>query len=180
MRVLPFAGALALIVAAGASTPTPGASALKCSSGTATRFPNAPEPVYVVDGKAVTEQELLAVDRGSITSIEVLCFEEIHRRFGIEARRSGIVMFTEPGPETVLKATLDSLASKQSAYLATHGRFAPSLEDLDWREPTGLISIDLVVSADGSRWSAVGTHRWLRARDTRSVNGSRTTPPGGG
>lgn len=179
MRVLPFAGALALIIASGASAPTGIEGELKCGSGTPTRFPNAPEPVYVVDGQAIPEQELSALDRGSIESLEVLCFEEIHRRFGIEARRSGIVIFTKPGPEAVLTATLDSLASKQSAYLATRGRFARTLDDLDWREPSELISIDLVVSDDGNRWSAVGTHRWLRAESTRSVSGSRT-PPGGG
>ena len=179
MRVLPFAGALALIITAGASTPTPGTPMLKCASGTPTRFPNAPEPVYVVDGKAVSEQELLALHRDSVQSLEVLCFDEVHRRFGIEARRNGIVIFSKPGPGTALKAALDSLASRQSAYLATHGRFARTLDDLDWREPSGLISIDLLVSDDGNRWSAVGSHRWLRAASTRSVSGSRT-PPGGG
>ena len=190
MRAITVAGVFAMLVVAGASAPSRPATSLKCSSGKPTRFPNAPEPVYVLDGRAVALEAVQPLDRDTIHSIEVLCFDEVYRRFGIEARRSGVVVFTVPGPHAALRATLDTLVARQREFAARHGRFARSLTELAWSPSSTVISIDLIVTEDGSRWSAAGTHRHLRASEaTMSVGGESTqylehnrqpAPPAGG
>ena len=177
MRLLSLAGALVLIAVVAAPSPAPAIATLKCARGTPTRFPNAPEPVYVLDGKAVSDSALTALDKSSIESIEVLCFDEVYRRFGIEARHNGVVMFTKPGPRAVLRAALDSLAARQQAFVAEHGRFARTLTELGWSAPAEAISVDLSVSDDGTRWTAVGTHRHLSEKSaTIAVSGAKPPP----
>ena len=176
VRLLPLAGALVLFAVAAAPSPAPPITTLKCARGTPTRFPNAPEPVYVLDGRAATAEELTALDRSTIESIEVVCHDEVYRRFGIEARHNGVIMFTKPGPRAVLRAALDSLAARQQAFVAEHGRLARSVIELEWRAPAEAISVDLSVSDDGTRWTAVGTHRHLPEKSaTIAVSGEK--PP---
>ena len=180
MQLRVLIGAFALFAVVAAPSPRPAATALKCARGTPTRFPNAPEPVFVLDGRAVTDTVLETLDKSKVESIEVVCYDEVYRRFGIEARHNGIIIFTKPGPRAVLRAALDSLALRQQAFVAEHGRFARTTAELEWQAPIDAISIELTVSDDGTRWTAAGTHRFLSASSATLTAGGERTPPGNG
>src|SRR5687768_17556233 len=93
MKLVTFVvcGGIALTArAAPAPTQPP---ALKCAN-VVVRFPEAPEPVYVLNGNAVDQDSLARVNADRIASIEVACTDEIYRRFGIKARRTGLIVFT--------------------------------------------------------------------------------------
>jgi hypothetical protein len=133
----------------------------KCPPSVPVLFPNAPDPVYVLDGKAVQKEVIARLDPKTLESIEVVCANDVHRVFGIEGRRSAVVVFTAPGPHSALTASTKFLESQQKVHLARRGVFAKQLSDLAWSDPTGLITVILTVSEDGSSWSAHATHRHL-------------------
>ena len=156
-----LAAVVALITLGAGSSAGRGAPVLKCPPGTPILFPDAPEPAFVLNARMVQREVLERVHRDSIESIDIVCAIELHRTFGVEAQRSGFVVFTSPGPSTALQQAVDSIASLQKAYFAEHGRFATAPRDLGWSDPAGLVTIELTVSKGGSRWSARGTHRYL-------------------
>ena len=177
-RHIVMVGTLGLMTVAGAFVPGASAESRKCPRSLPVRFPDAPMVVYVLDGKAADSTVLGTVDRDSIIHLEVVCWDELHRRLGLEARNTGIIVYTAPGTRAILRTALDSLASAQRSYVAAHGAFAGSAADLGWSDTTGLISIDLEVSADGSSWSGIGRHRYLEGEaNVIRVSGERARRP---
>ena len=154
-----------------ATPPGPPVSVMKCAH-VPIRFPDAPEPVYVVNGRAVEPSLLKALNPDSIESVEVACADAIYDRFGIKAQRTGIIIFTVPAPAAVLKSAMDSIARLQQAYVARSGRFANALHELEWRDHSGNITIELTVTPDGNAWTAIGSHRFIKGRPI-TVSGSR-------
>ena len=132
-------------------------------------FPDAPEPVLVLNAKAVDRDSMRKLDDRRIESVNVVCADYIYRTFRIEARQSGVVIFTKPGPFSALRAVMDSIATLQTRFLARTGRFAQTLPELGWMDPAGLITVDLIIAADGSRWSATGKHRYLTGKQLEST-----------
>ena len=150
---------------------------LKCST-TPVLFPDAPEPVYVLNGKAVNKVVFEKLDPDSIESLAIMCAPELHQLFGIAARRSGIVVFTVPVPQATLQASLDAIIQLQAAYVQQHGIFASQLSDLQWRDRSGLITIEITVTNDGNAWSATGRHRFLTGpRSAITVSGTKPRSP---
>lgn len=168
-----YAASVAVVAALAAATLSaePSHTALKCPPDTPIQFPNAPEPAYVLDGKASDDAAFQALDHESIASIEIVCADDVHRVFGIEARRTAIVVFTKPGPHNVLKAALETIRTRQSAYYAEHGAFANDPAQLDWADESGLMTITLKVSEDGRRWTATGKHLHIFKSVPKSVTG---------
>jgi hypothetical protein len=157
---LPAAVAIIALVSAAASS---NGVARKCVNAPIL-FPEAPDLVWVLDGKAIdTTNGKARMDamRDTIESIEVTCAEPIYRRFAIKSRRGGIVIFTKPGPETVLRLRVDSVAKLHRAYTAARGKAAVNAEELGWRDSTGLITIEFARSAETGEWTVLGRHRWL-------------------
>lgn len=66
---------------------------LKCAS-SPVLFPDAPEPVYVLNGKAVDKAVFQTIDPRAIKSLEIMCAPQLHQLLGIKARRTGIVVVT--------------------------------------------------------------------------------------
>lgn len=139
---------------------SPEAAKLKCPPEEPVLFPDAPDVVTVLDAEAVPDSVELDLNTLEIESIEIVCATELHEVFGIEARRSGVVVFTAPGPISALRASLDSISELQKAHLDEHGLYARDLSDLDWDDPSGLLTVELDVSDDGLRWDATGEHAW--------------------
>ena len=135
---------------------------LKCAPNTPLLFPDAPENVYVLNGKVVSADGFkeLELDPKSVESVEIVCATDLHRVFGHQARRSGVVVFTSPGPTTALRTSIQSIQKAQQDYAARHGVFAATLADLRWTDASGLITVKLTLSEGGSRWSATGSHRY--------------------
>ena len=141
-------------------------------------FADAPEPVFVLDGRAVqvdpkAPQERLKeiVSPEAVESIEIVCATDVHREFDVRANRTAIVVFTKPGPYSALKSSVESIVSMQESYYAKHGVFAKTITDLPWKDGSGLITVNLKVYEDGKQWSASGNHRH-RFRGTYEVSGS--------
>ena len=87
----------------------------KCT-GVPILFPDAPEPVFVLNAVAVDRDSMRKLDERQIESVNVVCADYIYRTFRIEARRSGVVMFTKPGPLSVLRSEMDSIATLQARF----------------------------------------------------------------
>ena len=146
---------LSLGTAAGA-----GSVVRKCSD-IAVLFPDAPEPVFVLNARTVSEEELAKVDPGTIESAHVMCAPELHKRFRIRAQRSAYVVFTAPGPTTELRNAFAEIDRLQARHLRDHGRYAANIEALGWSDASGRITITLSTSDDGRRWAATGSHAYL-------------------
>ena len=112
-------------------------------------------PVYVVDGRIVAAPGRPS-DLTTIESIAVVCSDESHRVFGIEPGRDLVLTWTKVVPSATLQSSLESLAALQTPYHAAHGRFARTLEDLSWSDPSRAVAVRLCVSEDGHRWVALG------------------------
>jgi hypothetical protein len=130
--------------------------------------------VYVLDARVVDEAAVKAVDPETISSIQVVCSDERHQVFGIEPGMNVIVVFTKPGPHADLEKEIVEVAQLQATHLARHGAFARTLEELRWKDPSGLIAVDLAVSDDGGSWTARGTHRYLIGRTPIVVTATGT------
>jgi hypothetical protein len=151
------------------------ASALKCPRTEPVLFPKAPDIVTVLDGKPVSQESVHlehADLRSIVLSIEIKCAAEIHRRFGIESQRGGVVIVTRPGAEAALKASLESIDALQKAYFEKNGTFASKPSDLGWNDATEYISIAITLSDGGKRWSAQGAHSLLTGISS-TISGSR-------
>ena len=125
-------------------------------------FADAPEPLFVLDGKAVPEgtlKELTGVTPQSVESIEIVCATDVHRAFGVKANRTAVVVFTKPGPYSALKNSIEPIVSMQESYHAKNGAFAKAITELPWKDETGLITVSLEVSQEGKQWFATGNHR---------------------
>lgn len=152
----------AILCTAAASTASVRVPAVKCQPDARPLFPDAPDVVWVLNGKAIEKEEFGGkVTPEMVESIRIMCAVDLYHVFGIKTRRGGIIIFTKPGPETALKVSLDSLATLQQTYHAREGTFATSLADLAWSDPSGLITVDLNVADSGDRWTATGAHRYL-------------------
>jgi hypothetical protein len=162
-----------LVLGAFASTIDRPATLLKCAN-SPVLFPDAPEPVYVLNGKAVDKAVFQGLDPKSVKSLEIMCAPELHQRFGVAARRTGIVVFTAPVPQALLQAGLDEIVQLQATYVRQHGVFGSTLGDLQWRDRSGLITVELTVTSDGNAWSATGRHRYLIGpRSAITVSGAK-------
>ena len=177
MKLIAASAAAVAVLAAATLAAEPSGSRLKCPPGTPIQFPNAPEPVFVLDGRAADEAAIRALDPKTVASIEIVCADDLHRVLGIEARRSGVVVFTKPGPHEALQAALETIRTRQSAYYADHGEFATDPAQLDWADESGLMTVTLKVSESGRSWSATGTHLHRFKNGSLSVTG--TAPDGG-
>lgn len=172
MRIRYVLPAITLIAVVSAAPSKQRVIAMKCPN-QPILFADAPEPVWVLDGKAILQEkfkELTGVTPESVESIEIVCATDVHRAFGIKANRTAVVVFTKPGPYTALKSSVESIASMQETYHAKHGAFAKTITDLPWKDETGLITVSLQVSQDGKQWFATGNHRH-RFQGTYVVSG---------
>jgi len=151
-----FAFSLALVSATRPEFPT----AAKCPN-QPVLFPAAPEHVYLVNGKATTQDALHKLQPDAVETIEVVCAIDLHRAFGVESQRGGVSLFTKPGPHSALRADMQRLVALQTAYFEAHGAFAAKLADVSWNDPSGQMTAQLEVTSDGRQWSARGSHRFL-------------------
>ena len=168
MKAIPASICATLALAAAVVAFAPDTAVAKCGN-VPILFPDAPEPVLVLNARAVDRDSMRKVDERRIESVTVVCADYIYRTFRIEARQSGIVMFTKPGPASALRVALDSIATLQTGFLARTGRFAQSLSELGWTDPAGLITVELTIAVDGTRWSATGRHRYLTGEQLEST-----------
>ena len=161
IAIVPVAVAIAFVAVASAAAPSVGA-ARKCSNAPIL-FPDAPELVWVLDGKGIDTTEGAKIEglADSIESVEVACAESVHRRFGIKSRGGGVVIFTKPGPAAVLRVQVDSVAKLHRAFTAINGKPTAHPAQLGWRDSTGLITVELEKSSESGGWTVVGRHRWL-------------------
>ena len=168
-------GAVTLVLGAAMAAPPGSEAAAKCEGGAPVLFADAPEFVLVLDGKLMKDEDALdRVDRESIESVSVACPDALYRVFGVKSRAGGTVVFTKPGPFSALQASLATIAALQQAHQDRHGGFATDLAALGWSDPSGQITAALVVSEDGSRWSASASHRLLVGlRTPPTVSGER-------
>ena len=154
-----FAIVAAVSAAAGPSTGV----VLKCTKAPIL-FPDAPEHVWVLDGKTMDTTDGKAKVQemaDKIESVEVSCPESIYRRFAIKSRLGGVVIFTKPGPQTVLRSQVDSVAKLYRASAAALGTLPRNAEELGWRDSTGLITIEIRRSGEANGWTVLGRHWWL-------------------
>lgn len=163
--------AITLIAVASAAPSRQRVVTMKCPN-QPVLFADAPEPVFVIDGKAVPQEKKgLDIAPEAVESIEIVCATDVHREFGVKANRTAVVVFTKPGPYSALKNSIESIVPMQQTYHAKNGSFASSITDLPWKDETGLITVTLRVSEDGKQWFAVGNHRH-RFQGMYSVSGS--------
>jgi hypothetical protein len=150
------------LAASSANVRTPAAMCRSDARDGSALFPDAPEVIRVLNGKLIENSADAALKPDMIESIFVVC-DAIHifEEFGFKSKRGGVFIFTRPGPKTMLKASLDSIATLQKTHFAAHRKFADRLADLLWSDSSGLITIQLDVSPSGDRWIASGTHRYL-------------------
>lgn len=161
----------AVIILAGFAAPW-SASSRKCTI--PVLFRDAPEPAFVLDGKAVDADVVQELERERVESIDIMCAPALYEIYQVRAQRSGVVIFTRPGPAAQLQASLEDLQERQRSYFEAHGVFSKDLERLGWSDETGLITIDLSVQDGASRWKATVSHRYLpRLSSKRSVSGAR-------
>lgn len=163
----------AATVIASLSTRDIASAGRKCAR-TPIMFPDAPEPVFVLDRQEVVRAELDGLDRDDIESLFIVCAPDLYDRFKVRAQRSGIVVFTVPGPSAELRAAMERLDAMQREQLRRHGAFTEDLEQLGWSDESGLISVKMEVLDGGTRWKATGSHYHLPARGmTATVSGQR-------
>jgi hypothetical protein len=136
------------------------------------RFPDAPEPAYILNGVAVEQTVLKEVAPEHIASIEVACADYIYATFGIKAQRTGLILFTSPAPHSVLNTVMDSIARLQATHVARWSRFAGTVDELGWRDDSGLVAVELKLVEDGAAWTATGTHRYWKGRPV-TVSGTK-------
>ena len=162
--------AITLIAVASAAPSRQPVVTMKCPN-QPVLFADAPEPVFVLDGKAVPQEKKgLDIAPDAVESVEIVCATDVHREFGVKANRTAVVVFTKPGPYSALKNSVESIVSMQESYHAKHGAFARTIADLPWKDQTGLITVSLQVSQDGKEWFATGNHRH-RFKGTYTVSG---------
>ena len=154
-----FTIGMMFVVGAGAVAET--RPAMKCPAGTPVLFPDAPEIVYVLDGRPVPREVTAKLDSKTIESVHVICATQLYRDFDLKAKRSGMLVFTVLVVRASLNASLDSLGVLQRAYFASHGAYANTLADLAWPGSPNVIAMQLTVSERGSRWYATATHRYV-------------------
>jgi hypothetical protein len=180
---------LALAAVTGLAFTQPVSAALKCPNDPIL-FPKAPEWVWVLDGKPMPQEPVQEpsaqakpiltkatvapfpswLDKNTVLMIDVKCATEIHRRFGIESQKGGMVIVTRPGAEAALEASLKSVETLQKAYFAKTGKFASQLTDLGWSDRTEYITMLLTVTDRGRRWSAQASHSVLKESSSTSMS----------
>jgi hypothetical protein len=149
-----------------------GGGARKCTD-VPVSFPDAPEPIYVIDGERFRPDSVPHLDRAVIHRISVVCADYLYETFGIKARRTGVVIFTVPGPEKVLRASMDSIAVLQGVFFEARGRFASDVAELGWSDPSGLMTVDMMILPNDRGWTATGSHRYLGKRHAgETIGGS--------
>jgi hypothetical protein len=161
---------------AASSVQSPSNAAVRKCTDVAVRFPDAPEPVYVLNAQAVDPDSLPQLDPSEIESVAIKCTDYIYETFGIKAQRTGIVVFTTPGPRAALMVHMDSVVTLQEAFFVKHRHFASSLSDLHLTSNPGLISVKLTVAEDGGSWKATGTHRYLGGDKAPVIVGGSRSP----
>jgi hypothetical protein len=179
MRLYAVCAAAVAVLAAATLSAEPSSSEMKCPPDTPIQFPDAPEPAYVLDAKAVDESALRRLDHDSIASLHIVCAVDLHRVFGVEAQRSGVVVFTKPGPHAELKSSLETIRTRQAAYYAERGEFATDPAQLEWSDESGLMTMTLKVSESGRSWAATGTHLYMINESSLSVTGEAPGSGGG-
>ena len=113
-----------------AATPTwqPDTAARKCQlPGAPILFPDAPEDVYVLNGKEISPDDMKLVNKKDYESIEFVCPVQLHQVFGVKAQRTGVVVFTTPGPHAAMKSALADVTARQEKYFGQHRAFGPQL-----------------------------------------------------
>jgi hypothetical protein len=146
-----------------AATPTwqPDVAARKCQlPGAPILFPDAPEDVYVLNGRETSPEDMKLVNKKDFESIEMVCPVQLHQVFGVKARRTGVVIFTTPGPHAAIKSAIADVTARQERHFATHGAFARTLEQLGWSDSTGMITMKLELFQEGRRWLATADHKY--------------------
>lgn len=133
---------------------------LKCQPDMPILFEDAPEPAFVLDGRASSEDAIQALATDSIESVAIMCADELFELFGVKARRNGVVVFTKPGPASQANAALDRIAELQQAHHRHHGAYTADPQRLGWSDPGGLLTVELEAQG-GSGWRAVLSHRYL-------------------
>jgi hypothetical protein len=111
MRLFPIVLAAALSIPGAAALPNASHAALKCQPGNPVLFPKAPPFVYVLDGIAADSATLARADKKSVYSVRIVCPDELHRLFGVEASRSGVVITTFARVKASLELPLQSFDS---------------------------------------------------------------------
>ena len=151
-----YAGCTLMLVTA--ATIGSNAQPLKCSRDKPPMFPNAPEPTWVLNGRAADSAAIRAVHADSIDDLAIICADVAYRVFQVEAHRNVIVVFTKPGPTRTLKAALETVKELQSRYHEKNGRFASTAAELGWSDSTGMMTMDIVIADDRKGWTAHGNH----------------------
>lgn len=151
-------GAVIIIPRAADTSATP--PVLKCQPDMPILFEDAPEPAYVLDGRASDADTVQALAMDSIESVAIMCADELFELFGVKARRNGVVVFTKPGPASQANAALDRIAELQQAHHRQHGAYTADPQRLGWSDPDGLLTVALEAQG-GSGWKAVLSHRYL-------------------
>ncbi|HSK18594.1 MAG TPA: hypothetical protein VK912_05600 [Longimicrobiales bacterium] len=165
----------AVMVLAGFAATWP-ASPRKCTM--PVLFRDAPEPAFVLDGDAADADVMRQLEAEQVESIDIMCAPELYEIYQVKAQRSGVVIFTRPGPVAQLQSSLDELQALQRSYFEAHGVFSSDLEQLGWADETGLITMDLSVQDGGSRWKATASHRYRpRLSSQRSVSADHAHGP---
>jgi hypothetical protein len=173
MKMHPALLALLVITTSGADASTRAELARKCPPGSPVLFPNAQDWVYLMDRKPITAEAFEQADKGQFESIQMVCAAPLHDTFAVEARVGGVVVFTVPGPTAALNSAMDRIEQLQAEHLARTGEFAKDLAALGWTDPSGMVTVDLEVSGNGSSWTARGAHRYLLPPHSRLVMGSK-------
>lgn len=164
-------GSIPLLAFGAASSST--SSARKCVN-VPILFPDAPEPVFVLNGEAVDRDSVASttsVTPDKILSVELACADKIYERFRIKARRTGLIVFTRE-LHTELKSAMDSIAVLQVAFLERTGGFASTVAELGWSSKSGRVTVEMRLLDDGSRWTATGNSKYLQ-NEPLTVSGQR-------
>ena len=138
----------------------------KCAH-TPVLFPDAPEPVYVLDGRAVDRAAIEEIDGGTVESAYIMCAADLYDRLNVRAQRSGFVVFTIPGPHAQLREGVARLEELQRDHFQRHGTYTDDLERLGWSDTTGLITVEASVFDQGRSWKATASHFYLARPESK-------------
>lgn len=146
-------------------SPPDGDAEVKCTP--RTDADGLPDVVTIVDGEVVDSATFgirvhgLAED-GDTGLVELVCWRDVERMFGVRVRHGAWVLFTRSGQAEKTRASLRRLIAAQAAHRDAHGAYAKAPSRLPEDDPPPAVIVHFTTAADG--WSARTEHRFLAQR----------------
>ena len=135
-------------------------------------------PLVAIDGVITAlhmDSIMQQVPRENLYSLAIVCMNPQDSTFNRRQGINVISLWTVQGPAPRVKTALGEIRDAQAAYFAREGRFATTLKEIAFHDPTGRLTVSL--DADDKGWTARATVP--RLLETCAVSGGAAAPEPG-